>query len=99
MEIFVVDNDEDVLLSERKVNFCEHLGSYGAELGDHEHGSVMELTFTGLVQPCPYAQIKVINGSRLHSNQTLPSGKYKTITRIVDDHNEKIFEVVYCEEI
>lgn len=99
MEIFVVDNDEDVLLSERKVNFCEHLGSYGAELGNHEHGSVMELTFTGLIQPCPYAQIKVINGSRLHSNQTFPSGKYKTVTRIVDEHDVKIFEVVYCEEI
>ena len=59
----------------------------------------MEVIFADLIQPCPYSDIKVVNGSRLHLNHTLPNGKYKTVTTIMDEKDDEIFEVVYYEEI
>lgn len=59
----------------------------------------MEITFPGLVKECPYNEIKVINGTRHFYNYYWPNGEYKTITTIMDDQDDKIFEVIYYEDL
>lgn len=88
------------MITDKRVNFCdvnEHPEHYNFEfLG---HVKFMELTFSGLERACPYAEIRVINGSRHFLNYTWPNGKYKTITTIIDDLDDKIFEVIYYENL
>jgi hypothetical protein len=59
----------------------------------------MEITFPGLVKPCPYTEIRIINGTRHFYNYYWPNGKYKTIMTIMDDQDDNIFEVIYYEDL
>lgn len=77
----------------------DHLNDHNVQ-SSNDQATFMELTFTGLIRPCPYSAIRVINGSRLHLDHSLPNGKYKTITKIMDNESdENIFEVIYYEEL
>lgn len=59
----------------------------------------MELTFPGMIRSCPYTEIKVLNGTRQFLTHTWPNGKYKTITTVMDELDDKIFEVIYYEDL
>lgn len=61
-------------------NVMDRLEDY--ENGFVEHALFIELTFTRLVQACPCSEIKMINGSRLHSNRTLLNGQLRLRTTI-----------------
>lgn len=98
IQFIELENAENHLISERTVNLCDVI----EEVKTHnnvDRAIFMELIFVDLIQPCPYSQIKVINSSRLHFNHSLPNGIYKTVTTIMDDDDDKIFEVIYFEEI
>lgn len=91
MQLIKIEEEEDQLIIDKTVNCVNN-----SELTDHP--IVTDLTFMGLIQPCPYSEIKVINESRTLLKNTWPSGKYKIITTIMDDRDDKIFEVIYYEE-
>lgn len=99
MQFIKIEEDEDQLINDKTVNHCDVMHGSGNQTGIIDHTMLMDLTFTGLVQPCPYSEIKVSNGSRIHSNHALPSGNYKTITTIMDDSDDKVFEVIYFENL
>lgn len=81
------------------MNFCDAIDVVKTRNTEAiNHAIFMELIFADLVKPCPYSEIKVINGSRLHLNHTLPNGRYKTVTTIMDDKDDEIFEVIYSYE-
>lgn len=65
----------------------------------HLHIKFNELTFSGLIHKCPYTEIKVVNGRRRFLDHTWPSGKYKTITTIMDSIDDKIFEFIVYEDL
>lgn len=100
MRFFKIENGEESLMTDRKVDFCkvnDHPDDFNFEfLG---HVKFMEITFPGLVKACPYSEIKVINGTRQFFNHVWPNGKYKTITTIMDDQDDNIFEVIYYEDL
>lgn len=82
------------------MNFCDVIDQVKPmNAKSIDHAVFMEVIFADLIHPCPYSEIKVVNGSRLHLNHTLPIGKYKTVTTILDPSDDKIFEVIYYEEI
>ena len=88
------------MIADKTVDFCTHPDS----LVDNDsvfnlHIKFNELTFSGLVHKCPYTQIKVDNGRRQFLDHSWPSGKYKTITTIMDKSDDKIFEVIYYENL
>jgi hypothetical protein len=88
------------LIADKKVDFCE-VNDHPEKFNDEFLGHVkfMEITFPGLVKPCPYTDIRVMNGTRHFYNYVIPNGQYKTIMTILDDQDDKIFEVIYHEDL
>lgn len=86
-------DEEDSLASDKTVNYC-----IAHDVHEDEKQKFLELSFSGLIRPCPLSAINVVNGSRLKNFDMRVTGKYKTITTIFDDLDDKIFEVVYYEE-
>lgn len=99
MQLIKIEEDEDQLINDKTVNFCDGMYGSGNQTGIIDHTMLMDLTFTGIIQACPYSEIKVSNGSRIHSNNALAIGNYKTITTIMDDSDDKVFEVIYFEDL
>lgn len=104
MQISFYNDTDEYLISDRNVNFCQSVAHLNQHHGKNSemfssHAFFMELTFSELVQACPYSEVKVINGSRVDLDHSLANGKYKTSTTITDSRDAKIFEVIYYEEI
>lgn len=94
------ENSNYELVSDKTINFChaeDHPQSYNYDF----HGSIKfkELTFPELIQECPYTTIRITNGTRTFMDSCFPNGKYKTITTIMDDSDDKIFEIIFYEDL
>ena len=64
MKFFKIENGEESLITDKKVDFREvndHPDKFNYEfLG---HVKFMEITFQSLVKSCPYSETKVFNGT------------------------------------
>lgn len=89
--------DKKQIITDRIVVLCDATKSSKKKTQPIDHMILMDLVFMGIIKPCPYSEIKVFNISRAHFSPSLPTGNYKTTMKIMDDSDDKVFEVLYYD--
>lgn len=79
------------------MEFSEIFGNSGIH---SDNVKIKRILFHELAKPCPIQEFNVHNGtSFLHNNQDWSSGIFKVSFSVLDEDNQKVFEVIYFVDL